>query len=199
MRESLVLPINEKLQRSQANILKRIRNRFFRKKVVISLLSILAAVILLIGAYSYMTLHQTVIPYDGEIVSVRELNGEVYASCTICRLHSIVGRDRWRAERGGRCVFLSDAVVCLCRAAPAVPGRCDRAHLCPRQDRWTGRASRHGALWRLRLSEADLGRMADRIRRNRCRHGLCVEKNIIMFTDERQNLPTLVLLGVIFN
>lgn len=82
MRESLVLPINEKLQRSQANILKRIRKRFFRKKVVISLLSILAAVILLIGAYSYMTLHQTVIPYDGETVTVRELNGEVYASCT---------------------------------------------------------------------------------------------------------------------
>ena len=82
MRESLVLPINEKLQRSQANILKRIRKRFFRKKVVISLLSILAAVILLIGAYSYMTLHQTVIPYDGETVSVRELNGELYASCT---------------------------------------------------------------------------------------------------------------------
>ena len=62
MRESLVLPINEKLQRSQANILKRIRKHFLRKKVIVSLLSILAAVILLIGAYSYMTLHQTVIP-----------------------------------------------------------------------------------------------------------------------------------------
>ena len=69
--------------------------------MVISLLSILAAVILLIGAYSYMTLHQTVIPYDGETVTVRELNGEVYASCTsdkssrVCRLHSIASHDQW--------------------------------------------------------------------------------------------------------
>lgn len=83
MKPTMPLPINENVQRSQATILKRIRQRFFRKKVIVSLLSILAAVAVLSAGYAFMALHQTVIPYDGEHVTVRELDGELFASCDL--------------------------------------------------------------------------------------------------------------------
>lgn len=80
MREKNILPTSEQLARSEAQTLKKIRKRFFRKKVFVAFISIVFVVAALAGTYSYMATTEIVAPYDGKMVAVTERDGTLYAT-----------------------------------------------------------------------------------------------------------------------
>ena len=75
-----LLPVNEHLQRTEARMMRGIRKRFFKKKVLVAVLSVLVAVAALAGVYTYMATTEIVAPYDGKTVTVTERDGTLYAT-----------------------------------------------------------------------------------------------------------------------
>lgn len=80
LKQNIVLPANKRVQLSEARVLKGIKKHFFRRKVVVSTISALAAVMLMIGLYSALVSFKTLIPYDSTQISITEADGKVYAT-----------------------------------------------------------------------------------------------------------------------
>jgi hypothetical protein len=80
LKQNIVLPANKSVQLSEGRVLKGIRKHFFRRKVVVSTISVLAAVVLMIGIYFALVSFKTLIPYDSTQISITEADGKVYAS-----------------------------------------------------------------------------------------------------------------------
>lgn len=79
LKQNVVLPTNRSLKYSDAQILKKLKQRFFKRKVVISLVSVLASTAVIIGLYCYANLALFLIPYDSEKFSIVEKGGKIYA------------------------------------------------------------------------------------------------------------------------
>lgn len=80
MNAHIELPINENVQHAEAQVLNDLRKRFFRKKVVVSIVSVVLVIVFLFSAYSYMAIHEFVIPYDAQNMIVSERDGQLYIS-----------------------------------------------------------------------------------------------------------------------
>lgn len=79
LKQNVVLPTNKNVKYMDAQILKKLKQRFFKRKVIISLVSVLASAAVIIGLYCYANLALSLIPYDSEKFSIVEKDGKIYA------------------------------------------------------------------------------------------------------------------------
>lgn len=77
---NITLPTNRDVKFSDAKALKKLKGRFLRKKVVVSVLSIAAAIAVMTGTYAIMTLKKTFIPYDSTKIRIKKEDRQIYAS-----------------------------------------------------------------------------------------------------------------------
>lgn len=60
--------------------MKKLKNKFSKKKLVIALVSIMASLIVVFAIYCYMSLTQLFIPYNDALISIDEIDGKLYAN-----------------------------------------------------------------------------------------------------------------------
>ena len=77
---NITLPTNRFIKLSDAEVVKKLKGRFLRKKVLVSILSVAAAIAVMIGIYAFMTMKSSFIPYDSTKIRIREEDGQIYAS-----------------------------------------------------------------------------------------------------------------------
>jgi len=69
MRRELFIPAENK-----ASIFKKINKKWRNKKVKISIISVLATAIILVGAFAYVVYYERVIPYSKELIKIEMQN-----------------------------------------------------------------------------------------------------------------------------
>lgn len=93
LKKKVTLLTNKTIKLSDAKVLKGLRNRLFRKKVIVSLLSIAVSVAIMVGTYAYMTFTKLFIPYDSTDIQIEEADGKLYASYSITQMAGSVNID----------------------------------------------------------------------------------------------------------
>lgn len=76
MKKDVVLPASKSQRFAEANVIKSIKNMIFRKKVIAGAATAAAVVAVMVGAYTFLRLPQSVIPYEESGVSVSEVTLE---------------------------------------------------------------------------------------------------------------------------
>lgn len=79
MKKTMVLPVHKSVRTLDQEILKKWRNKWLTKKVVIAVVSICATLGVAAGVYSAMVLPELFIPYDEEKFQIVEESGKLYA------------------------------------------------------------------------------------------------------------------------
>lgn len=79
LKKDIVLPLKSAIQKSEANILKNLKKQFRNKKIIVSFVSILAAIAISFGCYAMLVLPKKIIPYDSSMIKIEEINGRIYA------------------------------------------------------------------------------------------------------------------------
>lgn len=79
LKKVVALPVNQKLQFAEARALKTLRSYLLKRKVIISIVSVIMAFLVMMGLYSYAVLSKTCIQYDEEIIKINEADGKLYA------------------------------------------------------------------------------------------------------------------------
>ncbi|MFF2289527.1 zf-HC2 domain-containing protein [Peribacillus butanolivorans] len=69
MKHDLYIPAENK-----ASIFKKINKKWRKKKVIISIVSVLLTAIILLGVFSYVLYYETVIPYSENLVKIEKQN-----------------------------------------------------------------------------------------------------------------------------
>ncbi len=80
LKKNMILPSNRTIKISDATIFKNIKRRFFKKKVIVSILSIAATIAVIFGVYSYLCMKEMFIPYDSTKITIEEIDGKLYAA-----------------------------------------------------------------------------------------------------------------------
>lgn len=80
IKKQIALPINKATQLEEAKVLKSFKKALRNKKVIVSLASVVATLVLILGGYSLMTLVEWYIPYDSaKMPVVITEDGSIYA------------------------------------------------------------------------------------------------------------------------
>lgn len=79
MKKTMVLPVHKNVRTLDQEILKKWRNKWLTKKVIIAVVSICATLGVAAGVYSAMVLPELFIPYDEEKFQIVEESGKLYA------------------------------------------------------------------------------------------------------------------------
>lgn len=79
LKEVVVLPVRQNLRISEARIIKNLKERFWKRKIIISAVSAVLAVAIVFSLYSALALFRICIPYDDPQLSVTEVDGKIYA------------------------------------------------------------------------------------------------------------------------
>lgn len=80
LKQDIILPAAKNIQLSEARVFKKLKSHFWKKNVIISVITMIATIFLLIGLHSYAALAKTCIPYDNEIIRIDEADGKLYAT-----------------------------------------------------------------------------------------------------------------------
>lgn len=80
LKQNIVLPSNRNIKLSDAMILKKLKNRLLRKKVIVSIISIVVSIAIVMGTYAYMSFTESFIPYDSTDILIEESGGQLYIS-----------------------------------------------------------------------------------------------------------------------
>lgn len=87
MKKDVILPASKAQRLAEAKVLKGIRNKIFRKKVVVSAATAAAVLAVSAGVYALLTLPRSVIPYEKSGASVSRVSlgesGEEYLYCSM--------------------------------------------------------------------------------------------------------------------
>ncbi len=79
LQKDLVLPQSIAFQLAQAKVIKGLKRSFLKKKVLVALISALAAALLVAGLYSAAVLTKRCVSYDAGDISVVQQDGKLYA------------------------------------------------------------------------------------------------------------------------
>ncbi len=90
LKKKITLPTNINIGLSDAKVVKGLKNRLLKKKVVISIISMVAAVAIVTGIYMFLTLTESYIPYDSAYIQLEEEEGYLYARYSGDHLAGIV-------------------------------------------------------------------------------------------------------------
>lgn len=80
LKQNVNLPTSRNIKLSDARILRKLKQRFFKRKVIISVVSVAVAAAAVLGLHAYMVLTEIFVPYDSGKVSIEEIDGKIYAS-----------------------------------------------------------------------------------------------------------------------
>lgn len=87
MKKDVILPASKAQRLAEAKVIKGIRNKIFRKKVIVAVLSAVTVLAAAAGAYALLTLPRSVIPYEESGASVSRVSlgesGEEYLYCSM--------------------------------------------------------------------------------------------------------------------
>ena len=87
MKKDVILPASKTQRLAEAKVIKGIRNKIFRKKVIISAVTAAAVLAAAAGVYALMTLPRSVIPYEESGASVSRVSlgdsGDEYLYCSM--------------------------------------------------------------------------------------------------------------------
>lgn len=78
--QNIALPTNRNIKLSDAKVVKKLKSRLLRKKIIISIISVVASAAIMTGIYAYMSLADSFIPYDRTNIRVAEEDGRLLAS-----------------------------------------------------------------------------------------------------------------------
>ena len=79
LKQKLILPSTKKIQLDEVKVFKELKDKFRKKNTIIAFLSVITAILLVIGIHSYAVLSKTCISYDGAKICVEEADGKLYA------------------------------------------------------------------------------------------------------------------------
>lgn len=79
MKKTMVLPVHKNVRTLDKEILKKWRNKWLTKKVIIAVVSICTTLGVAAGVYSAMVLPELFIPYNEQNFQILEENGKLYA------------------------------------------------------------------------------------------------------------------------
>ena len=87
MKKDIILPASKSQRFAEARVIKKLKNKIFQKKVVISLVTAAAVLAAGTGVYALLVLPESVIPYEESGVSVSSVSlgdlGGKYLYCSI--------------------------------------------------------------------------------------------------------------------
>lgn len=87
MKKDIILPASKSQRFAEVRVIKKIKNKIFRKKVIISLVTAAAVLAAGAGVYALLVLPESVIPYEESGVSVSSVSledlGGKYLYCSI--------------------------------------------------------------------------------------------------------------------
>lgn len=79
LQKVVILPVRQNLRISEARIIKNLKERFWKRKIIISVVSAVLAVAVIFSLYSFLSLFRIFVPYDNSLLSVAEIDGKIYA------------------------------------------------------------------------------------------------------------------------
>lgn len=93
LKQDVVLPASKSVRLAETEVVKGLKRKLFRKKFLVSAVSVILTTAVLSGIYSYMALTKTSVPYDSGKVKIQEENGVLYAVYQGDDLGGTVGFD----------------------------------------------------------------------------------------------------------
>lgn len=80
LKKEIALPIVQSISRSETNVFQKLKSHFWKRNVIISISTMIATILLIVGVYSYMNLKRIGIPYNEAIIRIDEIDGKLYAT-----------------------------------------------------------------------------------------------------------------------
>lgn len=93
LKQDVVLPASKSVRLAETEVVKGLKRKLFRKKFLVSAISVILTIVILSGVYFYMALTKTCVPYDSGKVWVEEENGSLYIVYRGDDLEGTVGFD----------------------------------------------------------------------------------------------------------
>ena len=78
LKQDVVLPASKSVRLAETKVVKGLKRKLFRKKFLISAVSVIITIAILAGIYSYMVMTETCVPYNSGKVQIEEENGALY-------------------------------------------------------------------------------------------------------------------------
>lgn len=78
LKQDVVLPASKSVRLAETEVMKGLKRKLFRKKFLVSVISVILTIAVLSGVYSYMVMTKTYVPYDSGKVQIQEENGALY-------------------------------------------------------------------------------------------------------------------------
>lgn len=78
LKQDVVLPASKNVRLAERKVVKGLKRKLFRKKFIISAVSVIITLAVLSVVYSYMVMTETCVPYNSGKVWIEEVNGALY-------------------------------------------------------------------------------------------------------------------------
>ena len=79
MKRSIEIPLDRHIEVDEAGMIKNLKRRFLKKKILIAIISAVAALVAVALIYTYASVSRTVIPFDDSKISITESGDKLYA------------------------------------------------------------------------------------------------------------------------
>lgn len=99
LKKDVILPASKSQRFADARVIKKIKNKIFRKKVIISLITVAAVLAVGAGVYTLLVLPKSIIPYEESGVSVSSVsigdsgNSQIYCNIAAVEAAGSVSHD----------------------------------------------------------------------------------------------------------
>ena len=78
LKQDVVLPASKSVRLAETEVVRGLKKKLFRKKFLISAVSVIITIAVLSGVYSYMVMTETCVPYNSGKVWIEKENGALY-------------------------------------------------------------------------------------------------------------------------
>ena len=79
LKKVVVLPVRQNLRITEARIIQNLKERFWKRKIIISTVSAILTIAIVFSLYLVLALFRICVPYDDPQLSVTEADGKIYA------------------------------------------------------------------------------------------------------------------------
>ena len=101
LKQDVVLPASKSVRIAETKVIEGLKKRFFKKKFIVSAVSVILTLVVLAGVYSYMTMAKECIPFDDSTFRFEERDGRIYAVLKGGKMAGAVGLDTTSVEIDG--------------------------------------------------------------------------------------------------
>ncbi len=79
MKRGIEIPLDSQIEIDEAGMIKDLKIKFLKKKMLVAIISAVAALVAAALLYTYASVSRTVIPFDDSKISITESGGKLYA------------------------------------------------------------------------------------------------------------------------